>query len=413
MKHPFQKVLIDRTGECLYATVKNNLLVFRLSDGALIGSWEDEVKLQDVQEKKFKDSEQPTKKAKTNKKEPKVPTPGPGAPTIYNYIRSLCFTRNEQYIIGTTDSDKAAVIFKIDKSQSNCLSLVKRQIFPKRPCAISPTFDDTQLIVADKFGDVYTIAINGEPPVDEKSLEPILGHVSMLSDVLVTKHENKQYIITGDRDEHIRVTNYPKSYVVKQWLFGHREFVSCLHVPDFNTDLLISGGGDDYLVLWNWYSGEKIQTVDLRSYIEPHLTDFHLPPDRFRTENSKKEISIVKVETFNSKGEKILAVLCEHTNCIMTFVISDDLTITHKQTFSSEHSIIDFAHYEDKVIVAIDVASDGPIIKVILLGEENVLEEEASTLPESITNASTCEVSSREEFFPLYYISSLRKRSDH
>ncbi|KAF3988773.1 hypothetical protein FT663_03861 [Candidozyma haemuli var. vulneris] len=413
MKHPFQKLITNSTGEILFATVTNSLYAFRLADGALIGSWTDTVKLQDVQENKFKSEDQPNKKAKTNKKEPKVPVPGPGAPTIYNYIRSLVLTRNEQYIIGTTDSDKAAVIFKIDTANDNCLSLVKRQVFPKRPCAISTTFDDSQLIVADKFGDVYSILIDEEAPVDEKSLQPILGHVSMLSDVLVSKHENKQYILTGDRDEHIRVTNYPKSYVAKQWLFGHSEFVSCLHIPSFNTDLLISGGGDDYLALWNWYTGERLATVDLRTHIEPHLSDFHLPPERFRNEDSKREISIAKVETFKIGQQNILAVLCEHTNCIITFVIEEDLTINHKQTFTTENLLIDFAVSKDKLVASVDVESDSGLLSILQFNEENLLHNVNTDVVDTISKASTCEVDTRDQFYPLYYISSLRKRSDH
>lgn len=413
MKHPFQKLATDKAGEHLFATVKNNLLVFRLSDGSLVGSWTDTVNLQDVQESKFKSDDQPNKKAKTNKKEPKVPVPGPGAPPIYNYIRSLTLSRNEEYVIGTTDSDKAAVLFKIDYSQSNCLTLVKRQVFPKRPCAIDTTLDDSQLIVADKFGDVYSTPINEKEPVDEKSLQPILGHVSMLSDVLVAKHEDKQFILTGDRDEHIRVTNYPKSYVAKQWLFGHKEFVSSLHIPEFNKDLLISGGGDDFLVLWNWYTGEKITTVDLREFAEPFLNDNHLPPERFRTEELKKEISIAKIDTFEIKGQNVLAVLCERTESLITFIIGADLTISHKQTLATENTLVDFAYARGKIYAATDVEQGPSILDVFRFDDEIILHQEEIDTPSTITKASPCEVTSREEFYPLYYINSLRKRSEH
>lgn len=413
MKHPFQKFTSDKSGQHLFATVKNSLLVFRLTDGALIGSWTDAVKLQDVQENKFKKDEQPTKKAKTNKKQPKVPVPGPGAPPIYNYIRSLTVSRNEKYIIGTTDSDKAAVIFKIDYSQDNCLSLVKRQVFPKRPCAIATTFDDSQLIVADKFGDVYNILIDDNEPVDEKTLQPILGHVSMLSDVLVAKHEGKQYILTGDRDEHIRVTNFPKSYVAKQWLFGHREFVSSLHIPDFNNEILISGGGDDFLVLWNWYTGEKLTDIELRGFVEPFLNDNHLPPERFRTENLIKEISIAKLETFRQGEQDILTVLCEQTNCLLTFIIGLDMSITHKQTITTQSTLVDFTFANGIIYAALDVESNTSIVGVYEFDDANTLHPRETNILNLITDASPCEVDGRDQFYPLYYINSLRKRSDH
>uniref|UniRef100_A0A0L0P8B9 Uncharacterized protein n=1 Tax=Candidozyma auris TaxID=498019 RepID=A0A0L0P8B9_CANAR len=413
IKHPFQKLLTDKTGKFLFASVKNCIHVFRLIDGALIGCWEDEIRLQDVQEKKFKTQEQPNKRSKTNNKEPKVPVPGPGAPPIYNYIRSLTLSRDEQYVIGTTDSDKAAVIFKIDITQDNCLSLIKRQVFPKRPCAISTTLDDSQLIVADKFGDVYSIPIDADEPVDEKTLQPILGHVSMLSDVLVAQRNNRQYILTGDRDEHIRVTHFPKSYVVKHWLFGHKEFVSCLHILNFDSNLLISGGGDDFLILWNWHSAKRLASVDLRQYVKAHLNEFHLPPERFRNNDLKKEISIAKADSFTVDNRNFLAVLCEHTNCIVTFIINDDLTFAHKQTLSTHDLIVDFTFTGEEIILSLDTESDSQLLESYGFNSEGLLHKKDSDIMQKITSASTCDVISRDEFYPLYYISSLRKRSDH
>lgn len=431
MKHPFQILVADKNGEHLFVGVKNHVLVYRLSDGALVGSWVDTVDLQSVQEQKFKekrkeeaakeqtkegspeDSEQPKKKAKTNKKEPKVPVPGPGAPTIYNYIRSLTLTRNEKYLIGTTDSDKAAVLFEIDFGDENCLKLVKRQVFPKRPCAVSTTMDDSDLIVADKFGDVYSLPIDGAEPLDEKALVPILGHVSMLSDVLVAEHDKRQYILTGDRDEHIKITNYPKSYVVKHWLFGHHEFVSCLHICEFDDDLLISGGGDDYLVLWKWFTKENLAQVDLRSLVQPFLTEEHLPPARFLADDSPMEISVAKVATCTINGIRLIVVLCENTKCLLTFEVKEDFSVEHKQTLSSEHKLVDFVIVKNTIYAAIDTESDDELLELFKFNDSSILEHTSSDIIKKISVASDCEVESRADFYPLYYISSLRKRSEH
>ncbi|GEQ70472.1 hypothetical protein JCM33374_g4149 [Metschnikowia sp. JCM 33374] len=389
MKHPFQIVVADKSGEHLFASVKNHLLVYRTSDGALIGNWADDVDLQSVQEKKFKAKreeeakknaeagEEPvSKKAKTNKKEPKVPVPGPGAPTIYNYLRSLTLSRDEQHIIGTTDSDKAAVVFKIDYTKDNCIQLVKRQIFPKRPCAVSTTMDDKNIILADKFGDVYEIGIDGEQPIPEKELVPILGHVSMLSDVLVAEHDGKQFVLTGDRDEHIKVTHYPLSYVVKHWLFGHHEFVSCMHLPSFNQNMLISGGGDDYLLLWDWWNSKQLARVELRELIEPHLTDAHFPPERFLQEDSPKEISIAKVLTSSKNGHNLVFVLCENTKCILTFTVNSDNSVSFKQKLVTESPIVDIALVNDKVFVVVDADSEEDLLELYQLSDECLLEKQ-------------------------------------
>lgn len=422
MKHPFQILLTDKSGEHLFVSVKNYLLAFRLADGVLIGSWTDTVDLQSVQEKKFRakheeqelvEDKEPAKKKAKNKKAPKVPVPGPGAPIIYNYIRSLTLTRDEHYIIGTTDSDKAAAIFKIDYSKENCLELVKRQVFPKRPCAVSTSTDDSELIVADKFGDVYSIPIDSSEPVDEKTMVPILGHVSMLSDVLVAEHEGKQFVLTGDRDEHIKITHFPTSYVVKHWLFGHHEFVSCLHLCEFNKDILVSGGGDDFLLVWDWYNAKELAQIQLRDLLQPFLKEAHYPPERFRNEDSIKEISITKVQTLTHQGAHLIAVLAENTNCILTFELKDDFTVAHKQTFVTEKPLVDFVIVNDTIIAAVDTDDADALVEVYKFNNESLLEKLHSELAKQVSQASECEVDSRNDLYPLYYISSLRKRSEH
>lgn len=424
MKHPFQILITDKSREHIFASVTNHLMVFSVADGRLLGSWLDPVDAQEFQEKRFKkrieeqrkkeeSEELASKKLKTNKKEPKVPAPGPGAPTIYNYIRSLTLSRDEEFLIGTTDSDKAAVIFKIDFSKENCLELVKRQVFPKRPCSVLTTMDDKKVIVADKFGDVYEIDALDTTVLEEKELVPILGHVSMLSEVIVAQHAGKQYILTGDRDEHIKISQYPMSYVVRNWLFGHHEFVSCLYTCPFNTDILISGGGDDYLLVWNWWDQKKLARVELRELVEPFLTDLHLPPERFLRDDSVREICITKIEIYEQNGARILIVLCENTRCILTFSIDAEMKISHKQTFTTDHSIIDFVIVENSILATMDVNSDTDVLQLFRFDDKCDLLLVSSEVTKQMTKSIACEVDTREEFYPLYYISSLRKRSEH
>ncbi|KAM9916474.1 hypothetical protein OXX80_013609, partial [Metschnikowia pulcherrima] len=117
MKHPFQILVADESGEHLFAT----MWTYKSSKKKKF-----KAKREAEEKQRLANAEEPAnKKAKTNKKEPKVPVPGPGAPTIYNYLRSLTLSRDEMHIIGTTDSDKAAVVFKIDYSQDNCIQLMK------------------------------------------------------------------------------------------------------------------------------------------------------------------------------------------------------------------------------------------------------------------------------------------------
>jgi len=191
---------------------------------------------------------------------------------------------------------------------------------PKRPSSIALSSDSKTIFSADKFGDVYTLPLLPTREEDEaarnatktqvkqyapaateltvhskanlkslqnqlkqaernelrKTKEPldfahslILGHVSMLTDIVIAKsstHPGRQYVITADRDEHIRVSRGPpQSYVIEGFCHGHTEFVHNLCL--MANDVLLSGGGDDDMFIWNWLTRELISKVNIRESV--------------------------------------------------------------------------------------------------------------------------------------------------
>lgn len=196
---------------------------------------------------------------------------------------------------------------------------------PKRPSGVAISPDSKAIIVADKFGDVYALPLDPadtlaglatslsvkhhrdplkpaanehtvhskinlrslemqhralerrdkdapapEPPkIEEPGFEHtlILGHVSMLTDVLVEEFEGRRYILTSDRDEHIRVSRYlPQNHIIEAFCLGHKEFVNCLSVSEAYPGVLVSGGGDDELFVWNWQTGALLSKADILSH---------------------------------------------------------------------------------------------------------------------------------------------------
>lgn len=431
MKHPFQIVLSNKKGDLLFTATQNHIQVFKTETGERIGKWTDEVdttlsikeKIKKEQQKQLElkkketegeeanTSEPSKKKRKGNNSEPKVPTPGPGAPKVYNYIRTLILSRNEKYLICTTDSDKSGVIFQIDaESKSNALTLIKRQPFPKRPSAISTSNDDGELILGDKFGDVYSAPVDSEKAREINSeAEPILGHVSMLTDLTMGVDNDKEYIFTADRDEHIRVSNYPNAFVIKHWLFGHEQFVSALAIPGWAPKLLISGGGDDFIFLWDWTkeSRQLLDKFNIREVVEPYLNELHLAPSKFQNEEGNlKETCVSKIISLPGNS---IAVLVEATKVIVFLKYDDENDkLVLDKVIELDNSIISITASEDKLIAAVE--SEDQLLRVVDL-------QTKETLPNSdnisqITKNSTVEVDSKEELYPLYTVYQLRKRSE-
>lgn len=196
------------------------------------------------------------------------------------------------------------------------------------------TTDDSTILCADKFGDVYSLPVLGRssekdpqtPSTDSTAIDRdaetshmafvpsastltvhtrrnhqalknqqkvtnqpktkkplefehqlVLGHVSLLTDLAYVTlcapefslGKKRSYILTSDRDEHIRVSRgLPQAHIVEGYCLGHREFVSKLCIPHWQPQLLVSGGGDDYLVLWEWVSGNARLRVDLKGHLD-------------------------------------------------------------------------------------------------------------------------------------------------
>lgn len=180
---------------------------------------------------------------------------------------------------------------------------------PKRICAITLTKDERTIVAADKFGDVYSIPLfpskdtamkvpnadyqravpDFKPSASEltvhtkgnlealrqqqqqKNFKPkkegitfehtlLLGHVSLLTDVALAEVEGnagrRQYILTADRDEHIRISRgISQAHVIENYCLGHTDFVSKLCILPWHTTTLVAGSGEPSLKVYDWRRG--------------------------------------------------------------------------------------------------------------------------------------------------------------
>ncbi|KAK3394696.1 hypothetical protein B0H63DRAFT_517799 [Podospora didyma] len=161
----------------------------------------------------------------------------------------------------------------------------------------------------------------------------LLGHVSMLTAVLVATAPStgRKYIITADRDEHIRVSRGTPSqaHIIEGFCLGHEDFVSKLCIPTGQPELLISGGGDDDLFLWDWAAGKLVSKANVLQHAQ-------------LIESETKKIAIGRLFTCQQKsnGRAWVFVICERIPALFCFQLQDT-TLQHIQTIRTARNPLD------------------------------------------------------------------------
>ena len=216
---------------------------------------------------------------------------------------------------------------------------------PKRLCAIALTRKQSTVLAGDKFGDVYALPLHPscsistallskaaneipktpKPSASEltvhtkgnrealrqqqlqkasvpKKQSPtfqhqlILGHVSLLTDLVVgvdSLNDSREYILTADRDEHIRVSRgTPQAHVINNYCLGHTEFVSRLCIVPELPQFLISGGGEPSLRIYDWLQGTTIAKANIEEDSQELVNNS--PFNRGSNFNHKRAISCIR-----------------------------------------------------------------------------------------------------------------------
>lgn len=263
----------------------------------------------------------------------------------------------------------------------------------RRPSSITLTADNATILCADKFGDVYALPLIPSPdderpetsivpePVEttaeEKDYTPsasiltvhsgrnrkalenqmrqkakgppkpkevitfkhelLLGHVSMLTDLVYAKIGDRGYIITADRDEHVRVSREPpQAHIIEGFCHGHDDFVSKLCI--MGPGSLVSGGGDAHLYVWDWEHYQLLKKLHLRDTVlqflksSPELGSAVRDDASFKiavsgiwaVPNGNTKVSTAvsrRVEVAKQQQSNEILVACEGVPALFNFVI--------------------------------------------------------------------------------------------
>ncbi|KAL9093799.1 MAG: hypothetical protein Q9159_000101 [Coniocarpon cinnabarinum] len=222
-----------------------------------------------------------------------------------NLIRSITLPKRPCALSFTSDSgtllcgDKFGDVYAIPSREGNIPEPMRKRLRVGKREAPGAT----NLTVHTK-GNLYALeqqrklaskAASKQTPSDESlkdddfPYEPVVGHVSMLTDIVAARGRGsdiaqatngssgrKDFIITADRDEHIRISRgLPQSHVIHRFCLGHRNFVSKLCL--LKCGLLVSGGGDSYLCVWDWETGNLLTKLEIQDSFTPPTSSVAAP----------------------------------------------------------------------------------------------------------------------------------------
>ncbi|KLU82070.1 hypothetical protein MAPG_01147 [Magnaporthiopsis poae ATCC 64411] len=199
-------------------------------------------------------------------------------------------------------------------------------------------------------------------PTFEHSL--LLGHVSMLTSVALAAREaddgrrRKPYILTADRDEHIRISRgIPQAHVIETFCLGHQEFVSELCVPASHPQLLVSGGGDPDLFVWNWLQGKLLSRAGLLEHVRAVCAE-------------AATVAVSRIRSFAAKpseegdgGDGVCAVVvaCERVPALFLFDLAPEGALRHLQSVLLHGNPLDFrvvaTDDQPTILVALDLSA--------------------------------------------------------
>ncbi|KAH7170646.1 hypothetical protein EDB81DRAFT_876668 [Dactylonectria macrodidyma] len=383
-------------------------------------------------------------------------------------ITHLTSTADGAHVLAITGHDKVIWVFEHDgKGQ---LTQLCQRTMPKRPSsvAIAP---DSHIICADKFGDVYALPLiettpspstpqpstpapiaskpahkpaantttvhskrNRQALVNQQrqmelttrskgdaetktegpnfDLTLLLGHVSMLTSLILGESDGRRYILTADRDEHIRVSRYiPQAYVIDGFCFGHKEFISAMTIPHSRAEVLISGGGDEELFLWDWKAAKllsKTSILSLAQEIAPGLT--------------KVAVSGLQTLVYPTKEGNLVYVvaICEGIQAIFSWQLTNDDTLNHPSVIQLPGKALDVAFKQasndepPSVIIAIDAGEQAQVkclaIYSLIMTDEKLAVGTTSFVNDEQLEAEELDVPEKVVQGLLYATENLRKQ---
>ncbi|KAL8905505.1 MAG: hypothetical protein Q9207_002608 [Kuettlingeria erythrocarpa] len=494
MVQPFQCIIFstlapDGNPSFLLAASRSRVFVCSAQDGSLLSIWQsNQSQFADLQSKhikvdelgKEKMAERPAKRRKkgstdnesggssaeivTEASRPRARKSSRPVVTEPNVIK-LAATSDGQAVVAVTDEDKnektilcgdkfgdvyALPLYpaQADNDQLQQLDSVKdateteeSQICTFTPSANARTVHTLRNQKTLQY-QLNTTTKNTQPKTPEFKHQLLLGHVSLLTAIAcveipteeASQYHARNYIITADRDEHIRVSRgMPQAHIIEGFCLGHTQFVSKICVLPWKPRCLISGGGDSHLLVWDWLAGRILHKVDLRHLVTEYIKHHHASPKLLgHTEIAVCELQSTQTRTATGELRGYLVVAMEGFPAIFLFSVAEDGLMQHDTTISTSGNVVALtvSKSQDQIAYAIDTVhlcfsqsqlsdknriSTTPMIEILNFSKARAAWEHGSDVVSRSIHSSIRELASdaddaRESRDLLYGLENLRKR---
>ncbi|KOC68230.1 tRNA (guanine-N(7)-)-methyltransferase subunit WDR4 [Habropoda laboriosa] len=228
----------------------------------------------------------------------------------FHTITNVTFSNDGKYFFVCTNRKQLCLY------ETKTQNILSNKVLPRAASKVQFT-PNNDIVVADKTGDVYLFS---NKQLDNGVL--LLGHLSMLLDVLIT--EDEKYIITTDRDEKIRVSMFPNSYNIVSYCLGHRKFVTNILELPHDKNVLMSCGGDGTFILWDYRIGKELLSIDFCSKISTSdIEKFNLQLQDCHLEETVEVLPVKHLKLLALNESSSLAVMSFYNNSfLLVYIIS-------------------------------------------------------------------------------------------
>lgn len=152
------------------------------------------------------------------------------------------------------------------------------------------------LVAGDLAGDAHAFSLDG----DLKRHKLLLGHTaSMLTGLCISN----SVLLTADRDEKIRISSFPQTFVIEGFLLGHEAYITALDAS--SNGIVATASGDSTVRLWNVKTQKQISELSV-----PKTG----PVDSQPSEENETSQDLIPIDlSFNADGT-LLAVIFDQSN---------------------------------------------------------------------------------------------------